>query len=50
MDNLPQNKLSVIFKLTCHCVEVVDEGNHKDSLGSQQTRNQGDIDPDIEHS
>ena len=38
------------WKLTCHCVEVVDEGNHKNGLGSQQTRNQGDIDPDIEHS
>ena len=34
-------------QLTCHCVEVVDEGNHEDSLGRQQTCNQRDIDPEI---
>lgn len=33
------------FSLTCHGVEVVDEGDHEDGLGSQKTDNQSDVDP-----
>ena len=39
--------LKINSLLTCHCVEVAYESNHEDSLGSQQARNQGDVDPEI---